>query len=419
MIHKHEGLAKAFKNQELFQLIRQLKQEGALALLAGGCVRDALLDRPFQDIDIVTDASVEQLKVWFPQAILVGAAFGVLKVPIGDQVFDLAQLRKESDYQNGRHPQLVSPGTLAEDAQRRDFTINALFYDPISFELYDFVGGLVDLKARVLRAVGDPLIRFSEDYLRVLRALRFQAQLGFELEENLIAAMNSCHSSLSQLSYERRLMELVKLRQGEYYAQVTVNKNLLINIIASSVAHRPASENSLRLWPLVPLAWPAQILAQMLLEVGYSLTQLSLLDNWPWSRKERQALSQWQEGLRVVYESEQAPLLASLVKCTQADFLTGVKSAGVFWPSLAETAQWQQLMLIVNAWGPSGQPPLPLLNFPDLRALNSQTAALTPSQISHWQNQLYQVQLERQVYDRSQLVSIALQMLKDGAFIKN
>lgn len=390
-----------------------------MALLAGGCVRDALLNRPFQDVDIVTDAGLDQLKTWFPQAILVGANFGVLKVPFGSQVFDLAQLRKESDYQNGRHPQLVSPGTLLEDAQRRDFTINALFYDPISEELHDYVNGLFDLKARVIRAVGDPDIRFSEDYLRILRALRFQSQLGFEIESELTRAMLDKAPLLVKLSYERRLIEMVKIRQGHYFKNVQVNKKLLTEIVSYATETAIPQGYEISEWPLFEMAWPSQVIGQMLLEMGVSLSQLTALETWPWSRKERQIFRPWLDGLRAVKEGHQSSVLNLLISCTNPDFFSGIQSGLRWWPDRSHSSDWQKLLSIVHQWEAAGIVPVPLIKFQDLKALIPESCTINPEQVRLWQQKIYQFQLEHQITEASQMIKIALQLLNDSPLNKN
>ena len=152
--------------------------------VAGGAVRDLLLGRSVTDFDLVTDASTEVLKQLFPNALLVGEAFGVLKIPLSDgDYFDLATFREESDYLDGRHPSKVSSSTPTMDSARRDFTINSMFWDDENQCLHDYNAGLLDLSLKRLACVGKPEVRFDEDKLRILRLLRFSAQLGFEMDQ--------------------------------------------------------------------------------------------------------------------------------------------------------------------------------------------------------------------------------------------
>ena len=200
-------------------VLQVLRKAGFRGWLAGGSVRDALLGRVPHDFDIVTDASVDQLKDLFPKNILVGAQFGVLRVIFEGEEFEIAQFRKESDYLDGRHPNLVEAATPEEDAGRRDFTVNALFYDPEEKKIYDFIHGREDLKKKILRAVGDPLVRFREDHLRILRAVRFRAQLQFELDPHLEKAIHSERALLASVSRERIREEFLKMTKAEGWSE--------------------------------------------------------------------------------------------------------------------------------------------------------------------------------------------------------
>ena len=178
------------------QLIAQLRQRGHVAYLAGGCVRDALMGNTPKDYDVATDATPEQVQAIFPKSAAVGAAFGVVIVytsaPKGQDRFvtEVATFRAEGAYSDGRRPDEVRFTNAEEDASRRDFTINGLFAEPDleqpdnprADRIIDNVGGRADLEAGMLRAIGDPGERFGEDYLRMLRAVRFAARLGFEIE---------------------------------------------------------------------------------------------------------------------------------------------------------------------------------------------------------------------------------------------
>src|SRR3954471_7985623 len=164
------------------QIVQRLQQAGFSAYWVGGCVRDYLLGREPGDYDIATNAVPEQIEAAFPRTVGVGRKFGVILVLEGGHEFEVATFRAESDYQDGRHPERVTFGDAQADASRRDFTINGLFYDPVKDELRDWVGGATDLKAKILRTIGSPAERFTEDYLRMLRAVRFAAQLDFQIE---------------------------------------------------------------------------------------------------------------------------------------------------------------------------------------------------------------------------------------------
>lgn len=202
------------------QVVARLQNAGFTAYFAGGCVRDLILGIKPKDFDIATDASIEEIQQIFDKTILVGASFGVARVIENGYEFEIAQFRQEADYVDGRHPSKVSKSSPKQDAQRRDFTINALFYDPIATVLYDYVDGLKDLHAQKIRAVGDARARFKEDHLRILRALRFRSQLGFLWDSDLVLAMQSEAHLVSRVSRERIRDEYLKLRRGEHFQLV-------------------------------------------------------------------------------------------------------------------------------------------------------------------------------------------------------
>lgn len=187
---------------------KTLKQAGHEAYFAGGFARDLLLGRVIHDIDIATGAKPEQVQMLFPDSRAIGKSFGVIQIKSGNHFFDVATFRKDESYEDGRHPGAVRFTTAAEDAQRRDFTINGMFYDPQRHEVVDYVGGLADLSKKSIRAIGEPSVRFSEDHLRILRAVRFASVLGFTLDEQTASAIQSCAPRLSTISHERIRDEL-------------------------------------------------------------------------------------------------------------------------------------------------------------------------------------------------------------------
>ncbi|MEE2681619.1 MAG: CCA tRNA nucleotidyltransferase [Planctomycetota bacterium] len=189
----------------------RLREHGHIAYLAGGCVRDRLLGLEPADYDVATDARPDRIKELFRSAIGVGESFGVVLVRRGDLVTEVATFRSDGVYTDGRHPDSVDFGDEREDAARRDFTINAIFEDPLDGRLIDHFSGRVDLEARVLRAVGDPDQRLDEDRLRVLRAIRFAARFDLEIEPGTSEAITRHASLLGSVSRERIGMELRKM----------------------------------------------------------------------------------------------------------------------------------------------------------------------------------------------------------------
>ena len=195
----------------VIEALELLHSKHYVAWLAGGCVRDLLLRRTPKDWDIVTDAPVEVQQRLFVNHLEVGKAFGILKLPPQSGVsIDVGYFRKESRYTDYRHPDAVEVGTVDTDCQRRDFTINALYYDYLKGDVIDGVSGVKDLINKRIRAVGDPSIRFNEDALRILRAARFQAQLGFRISKRTQSAMVLQGHLLSHISRERIREEVFK-----------------------------------------------------------------------------------------------------------------------------------------------------------------------------------------------------------------
>ncbi|HEX4793082.1 MAG TPA: CCA tRNA nucleotidyltransferase [Humisphaera sp.] len=193
---------------DAMQVLRRLRDGGHVAYFAGGCVRDLLLGLTPKDFDVATDAPPRRVRELFANTQAVGAAFGVILVRVGRSVVEVATFRAEGPYLDGRHPSEVRFTTAEEDAGRRDFTINGLFLDPIEDRVIDYVGGQQDLRAKVIRAIGDPEKRFEEDHLRMLRAVRFAARFGFVIESATVAAIVRHSPQLIRISPERIADEL-------------------------------------------------------------------------------------------------------------------------------------------------------------------------------------------------------------------
>ena len=195
------------------EIVARLQRAGFTAYFAGGCVRDRLLGIEAKDYDIATSAAPEEVQEVFRGRVtdLVGKSFGVVRVMEDGEWFEVAMFRQDGTYVDGRRPESVTPATPEEDAQRRDFTINGLFYDPVAERLIDFVGGEADLRAKLLRAIGNPADRFAEDHLRLLRAVRFAARLRFEIETKTWEAMCAGASLIRTVSAERIRDEINKI----------------------------------------------------------------------------------------------------------------------------------------------------------------------------------------------------------------
>jgi poly(A) polymerase len=193
------------------RLVGRLREAGHEAYFAGGCVRDMLLGREAKDFDIATSARPDQIQELFPRTLAVGAAFGVVVVLEDGMEFQVATFRSDGAYHDGRHPDSVEFGTAEGDALRRDFTVNGLFYDPVEKRVIDFVGGESDLRKKILRCIGDPGDRFTEDKLRLLRCVRFSASLGFEIDPPTWSALCQKAPEITVVSTERIRDELVKI----------------------------------------------------------------------------------------------------------------------------------------------------------------------------------------------------------------
>ena len=192
-------------------VVRRLAGEGHRALFAGGCVRDMLLGRRCTDYDVATDATPQQVKRLFGHVLLIGAKFGVAMVLHRGRKVEVTTFRSDWSYSDGRRPDGVRYTTPQEDAKRRDFTINGIFYDPLTREVIDYVKGQADLAAGVVRTIGRPDERFAEDYLRMLRAARFAAALDFSIERRTASAVRKYAPKITSISGERIFDELSKM----------------------------------------------------------------------------------------------------------------------------------------------------------------------------------------------------------------
>jgi poly(A) polymerase len=205
---------------KVLEVCNLLKKNGFKAWLAGGCVRDMLLGIEAKDFDVATDATPRDVQRIFSGSLDIGEQFGIIMVPFKDSndesfQIEIATFRTDGEYKDGRRPEDVKFATPEEDALRRDFTVNAMFYDPLENKLYDYVEGQKDLKLKILKAVGDPMKRFEEDKLRMLRAIRFSAQLDFEIEAETFKAIQKKRKDITVVSKERIHQELSKMMNSK------------------------------------------------------------------------------------------------------------------------------------------------------------------------------------------------------------
>lgn len=371
-----------------------MQQKGYTLLLAGGCVRDALLATQPHDFDLVTDATPDQVESLFEKTIAVGKQFGVIRVVEDGLEFEIATFRKDGLYVDGRRPTGIEFSTPQQDAERRDFTINAMFYDMGSGKILDFVHGQSDLQKRLIRTVGPAEQRFSEDKLRILRALRFASQLGFEIEEQTFAAVKKMASQVVLVSRERIQQELTKFFQGP---------------------------DAIRAGKLLS---QTQIMVTLFPEIKKE--EFIVVSSWT----DQSALDRWFELFLLIYKQND---MATVEKCLEQNrfskelkniFLNGLQ----WWPIFQQPSQWRvgQMLDFLFHEGSSrgfircmldyqgferfrfeelwknwlsyqGQKPVSLVKAKDL-------APLTGAQLGQALKKSYWTQLENPQYDVSQIL---------------
>lgn len=245
---------------------KKLADKGFKAWLAGGCVRDMIMSRKPRDWDVVTDAPLESIKELFPKHIEVGAAFGIIKLPpVGPEAdpvsIDIAIFRREEGYSDRRHPDVVEVGNEQTDVARRDFTVNAMYFDPTIGNVIDYTNGHKDIQSKLLKTVGAPNERFSEDALRILRAVRFSAQLGFKIDRDTSNALKKCAPLLKDISRERvreevwRLLSTARPIMG---LEAIAQNGLWEQVFGVRRVGIPADLRQLKLsWTPTPLHWLA------------------------------------------------------------------------------------------------------------------------------------------------------------------
>ncbi len=204
-------------------ILQKLRNAGYKAYFVGGCVRDMLMRRPIKEIDIATDASPTIVTTIFPDTLELGAAFGIIVVKMNNLLFEVATFRSDEGYTDGRHPNQVIFSSMKEDALRRDFTINGMYYDPFEEKIFDLVEGRCDIEKKVVRAIGHPRLRFSEDKLRILRAIRFAATFQFTIAPATEQAIIKEAPTLTlSVSPERIWQELKKMLSNNPYHSLSL-----------------------------------------------------------------------------------------------------------------------------------------------------------------------------------------------------
>lgn len=248
-------------------IVETLAKAGFIAYYAGGWVRDFLLNHPSDDIDIATNAPPETVQALFPHTVPVGIAFGIILVVLDGHPYEVATFRQDLDYQDGRRPARIAFTTAIEDARRRDFTINGMFYDPLREEILDYVDGRADLDAKIIRAIGNPHERIKEDRLRMIRAIRLACRFGFHIEEHTEKAIRAHATELfPAVAIERIWQEFTKGHDfGKLHPMLLQLHTFgLLATIFPSLKSEPLSEIEQRLAPVIHYPSNAPVIASLL-----------------------------------------------------------------------------------------------------------------------------------------------------------
>ena len=250
------------------EVVKDLRDKGFKAYFVGGWVRDHLLGKERADIDIATSATPEEVMRLFPKTVPVGVSFGVVLVMHGGYPFEVSSFRREGRYIDGRHPQEVEMGTEEEDVQRRDFTINGMFFDPFKEEVIDYVGGREDLESGIVRAIGDASCRFVEDRLRMIRAVRIVCRFQFALDpETEKAIEESADTLFPAVAIERVWQEFKKMSENAHFdeALVMMHRLGLLQVIFPILKGIPIREIERRVAPLSAFPESTPLILKLLL----------------------------------------------------------------------------------------------------------------------------------------------------------
>lgn len=382
------------------QVVRTLVAAGHRALLAGGCVRDLLRGVWPADYDVATSATPEQVRALYPQARLVGAQFGVVLVRSRKQTIEVATFRSDGAYLDGRRPSSVAFCDPEQDAQRRDFTINGMFLDPIGGCVIDFVGGAADLQAKVLRAIGAPEQRFAEDYLRLLRAVRFAARLQFSIEPGTWAALGAQAHTLQRVAPERVRDELERMLAHPSRAaafDLICASGLLPHLwrgpapaptMHAGIALRLAALPAAAGFTAALAAWLAEMPPQAVDTACRALTC---------SNEQRSAVV-WLVEQQAALDEPTAPSLAGLKRLMRNPAFPELlhQTAGRFAQQPEGAVRWGCLVARLNAISPKEVVPPPLITGADLLARH-----LTPGPLYKLVlDTLYEQQLDERLRDR-------------------
>lgn len=303
-------------------VVKKLVEAGHTAYFAGGWVRDFLMQHPSDDIDIATSASTDQVQALFPKTIPVGVAFGIVIVVEEGHQFEVATFRKDRNYKDGRRPEGFDPATPEEDAQRRDFTINGLFYDPLTGNLFDFVSGRKDIEKGVIRAIGNPHERFAEDRLRMMRAVRYATRFNFPIEpETMQAILDHSQELFPSVAIERVWQEFKKMSQFAHFDRglLSLHQLNLLPTIFPALKNVPLEEIQNRLRYIESFPKDAPAIAELLeLFPNSSLEALlALCDYLKLSKQEREFVCFYHHATQLFGMSEEWQSKLELIEWAQ------------------------------------------------------------------------------------------------------
>lgn len=403
--------------QAAWEVTRRLQSENFESYWAGGCVRDQLLGVEPKDYDVATNAKPQEIKALFPRSQSVGAAFGVVIVHHHGHTVEVATFRTDGVYSDGRRPDNIQFATAKDDAQRRDFTINGMFFNPMNATLVDYVGGQKDVANKLIRAIGDPHARFGEDHLRMMRAIRFAARFDFDIEPTTFAAIQNLHETIKLISRERVGLELKGILATAHRVRgvTMLAKSGLLSDIWPDKLDSASHSGIPDLPTAVSNGWLAKLAPNAAFEVALTalVHDLSKEDGWDrefwprlqghlmlsndeintvtWITRHMEDLRQWsslsRSALKRIMSNAKFPLLKQLFFC------------------IHDNADLQTHLAVLQA---EGVRPEPFVTGEDLISLGA-----TPGPgFKQWLNILYDMQLANAFADKNEALAHARTMIK-------
>ena len=407
-------MGKPASQQTALWVLKTLREAGFQSFFAGGCVRDRLMGTVSADFDVATDATPDEVAALFDHVLLIGAQFGVAMVVHHARTVEVATFRSDGAYTDGRRPDNVTFSSAKEDALRRDFTINGMFYDPIADEVIDYVGGQADLEAGVIRTIGDPNERFGEDYLRLIRAVRFSARFEFTIDRATEAAIVANAEAIESVSGERVFDELRKMLglPSAPTALEELHRLGLAQVVLPELVARDCWNNVLRRVKSVASCHDSDLTLEAALAVLDEADVRRLIRRWGAPNELRDAVLWTSKHLNDWHEAANWPLarFKRLVSHWQFNRLC------LLWLGEEQAARdgaecHQRIRDRLNSLDPLQISPVPLVTGADLLELG-----LTESpRLGEVLNQLYDDQLNEYLTDREAALERARELIGQPA----